>query len=783
MTDKYPNESNINIFVVPKHQYELFTVLRPYLNQIDEIALRIACKTINRNLPIIKTIPTKKLIHVAKLARVYGYYHLYFSSAPENPTEPCLDLGYVAYSKRDFEARCDYVLKYGLQVELHLHREIMRHGDLDFLKWLKDEQHVDFSKENLVRIGFKYNHRHILEWGIRHLNVTIEMLQENAFIMISQHQNELFFWALTIGVVWTNSFLSKAAHYGNFTLLEWSLKNHPPKKLSPKILDNIAFHGNLELLKKLSERCSFKPLSIIYSASASGFINVIEWALELTTDRRDFLNSLEPCFIATVNRKFETLKWLRSKGFAWDYRVLSFSASRKIYDIFQWATENECPKTGKVGKSADVCESLAEHGELKLLQWAVEHGYPVGKKTCSNASINGHLDILQWLRSINCPWDGNVVKIAYMNSHWDIVKWSLENGCPFVEIIDPESRDFDSDNDDDDEFEPIPFQMNHTINQRLHDTDGKLDFELDDTPDFMDKLDDTPGESSYSCISARLACDNKFELLKRLVKEYKIPVFKCTAAAAARSLNLDMLKWLIVDCKCPWDSRVYSNGLIRGYPQSNMEIAEWAFANQCPFENIYRILAIYPREEFVSKEFMDNFDKVLVYCYKWCVSKNFKCDSWSDLCTDASLRSQPKLLEWMVVEQKCEWDDLGVCKTLYDRECEITRMSFLSPNDRKSSLEQIAKIIDLAKKYNKCFGKYESDIKPKQLAKRKLSTLLNPSDSDSEASYSSLSLSDASSENNSLSDDDDSEPNTVVHMNTSFNTNESSSSDDSSSDE
>ena len=51
----------------------------------------------------------------------------------------------------------------------------------------------------------------------------------------------------------------------------------------------------------------------------------------------------------------------------------------------------------------NCCELAAGGGQLEVLRWLREHGYPWGASTCDAAS-RGHLDVLKWLREQGCPW-------------------------------------------------------------------------------------------------------------------------------------------------------------------------------------------------------------------------------------------------------------------------------------------------------------------------------------------------------------------------------------------
>jgi hypothetical protein len=70
-------------------------------------------------------------------------------------------------------------------------------------------------------------------------------------------------------------------------------------------------------------------------------------------------------------------------------------------DLFWWAHKNDRAGTYKM----DFCAGAAYGGNLKVLQWARENGYPWDSTTCANAAAGGHLHVLKWARANSCPWD------------------------------------------------------------------------------------------------------------------------------------------------------------------------------------------------------------------------------------------------------------------------------------------------------------------------------------------------------------------------------------------
>lgn len=69
----------------------------------------------------------------------------------------------------------------------------------------------------------------------------------------------------------------------------------------------------------------------------------------------------------------------------------------------------------------------AETGNLKLLQWLKDNGYPWDHRTCTAAARNGHLEAFIWLRVNGCPYDEQMCIQAAGAEYPNIVEWIIGN--------------------------------------------------------------------------------------------------------------------------------------------------------------------------------------------------------------------------------------------------------------------------------------------------------------------------------------------------------------------
>ncbi|CAB9528631.1 ankyrin repeat protein [Seminavis robusta] len=80
-----------------------------------------------------------------------------------------------------------------------------------------------------------------------------------------------------------------------------------------------------------------------------------------------------------------------------------------------------------------VCTAIAKIGNITVMRWARQKGFPWNEQTCLEAAKNGHLEMLQCLRENGCPWNTGTCAYAASNGHLEILKWARANGCPWDE--------------------------------------------------------------------------------------------------------------------------------------------------------------------------------------------------------------------------------------------------------------------------------------------------------------------------------------------------------------
>ncbi|CAB9526936.1 expressed unknown protein [Seminavis robusta] len=118
------------------------------------------------------------------------------------------------------------------------------------------------------------------------------------------------------------------------------------------------------------------------------------------------------------------MKWARQKGFPWNEKTCAGAAKNGHLKMLQWLRENGCPW------NVWTCSSAARFGHLKILKWARENGCPWDANTCSCAAEKGQLEVLKWARAKDCPWSEWTFHTARIHNEIEAIQWLRDNGCP-----------------------------------------------------------------------------------------------------------------------------------------------------------------------------------------------------------------------------------------------------------------------------------------------------------------------------------------------------------------
>lgn len=196
-----------------------------------------------------------------------------------------------------------------------------------------------------------------------------------------------------VGAVESNS--------NNFPMLNWLKRKYPNDwNVSPDLYRVPLKTGNLKLAKWLHQNgVSTRGQHVTQFAVRSGKLKVLKWALTHGCP-------LGPCVSEEAARteNWDLLKWLRTK--------------------------KHCP----VGNHECLC--IIKSGNLPMLKWARENGYPFLHFTLNFRIQEKHFECVEWAVDHGCPWVQNAMYMAFQSGNFNVVRWLHEKGCPWPEELD-----------------------------------------------------------------------------------------------------------------------------------------------------------------------------------------------------------------------------------------------------------------------------------------------------------------------------------------------------------
>jgi hypothetical protein len=192
-----------------------------------------------------------------------------------------------------------------------------------------------------------------------------------------------------------------------------------------------ARRGRLDVLIYLHDG-GWRPLNpdvdgrnILRAAAPYGHFHVWDWALTNEVAVWDVNAALH----AAIDGNLDVLRFARDRGYPMSGREYGMSAAHGHLNVVMWLHEQDYPW------EADTCSYAAGEGHLHILQWLRANDCPWDAETCASAAENGHLHVLQWARANGCDWDEMTCTRAAAFGHLHILQWARANDCPWDESV------------------------------------------------------------------------------------------------------------------------------------------------------------------------------------------------------------------------------------------------------------------------------------------------------------------------------------------------------------
>jgi hypothetical protein len=263
-----------------------------------------------------------------------------------------------------------------------------KYGYLNILKWLKENDIMPSRKG--VNQAAANGHMHILIWLEEQFHFYPDG-NPGAIMAIKNNHPEIAKWLFEKGICPSGFALSYVIENNDIDSLSWLLKIGIREEYAGVIgvanINTAACQGNLAMLELFSQYNIFP---------------------------RDFET------IAYCGR-LNILQWLVSKGIFPDKQTANGAASGGYINILEWILN--LPKIYKnyipVLPSKRGANNAATHGHLEMLEWLDKIGILPDREGATNAVINKHLNIVKLLAEKNILPNDNVIYSVFQKYHYD----------------------------------------------------------------------------------------------------------------------------------------------------------------------------------------------------------------------------------------------------------------------------------------------------------------------------------------------------------------------------
>lgn len=197
----------------------------------------------------------------------------------------------------------------------------------------------------------------------------------------------------------------RASELGRLDLFELAFEHGCG--INHKAIEVAARRGHLHIVEYIWYNGFLCAQCACTGASKGGKLGVLQWLFpgdrwfpdQLDTSRMLVRNAVIGGFLTIV-------KWVHEKGQVLDSALLGTAATYGHFEIVKYIHYNQtrgaCQGLGKYPISAILHAAL--RGDLKVVKWFREKGYPWSDGICMLLARRGHLEALKYVRGHGCPW-------------------------------------------------------------------------------------------------------------------------------------------------------------------------------------------------------------------------------------------------------------------------------------------------------------------------------------------------------------------------------------------
>jgi hypothetical protein len=224
-----------------------------------------------------------------------------------------------------------------------------------------------------------------------------------------------------------------AARHGHLHVLEALLPRlEDPGRSNFDLCEAAAAGGHLPALQLLATSGWDMTADVVSAAAGGGHAAVLRWLLEVCGVSHSDEAPYASCW-AAERGDIPMLEYLRDKGWPLHETTVQTAAYGGHLRVLQWLGAQDPP----LSWTAAVCSMAASRGHLHVLQWLRSQDPPcLWDGECCDAAAGGGLTrVLEWCRSVEppCPWGTEACQLAAAGGHLDTLRWlrSQEPPCPW----------------------------------------------------------------------------------------------------------------------------------------------------------------------------------------------------------------------------------------------------------------------------------------------------------------------------------------------------------------
>jgi hypothetical protein len=261
--------------------------------------------------------------------------------------------------------------------------------------------------------------------------------------------------AYDLGMKRTEATMSGATTCNDLTVLQYL--HAEGCALSADVCDAAAVSGDLEMLRWAREQgAQWEDDSILAVAAGSGNVELAAWvqqqpgvvvdssAMTAAAKSGDIamcehlhLQQCSSCpdaaCAAAEGWHWDTLRWLQEHGCPWHQSVCNSIAESGELEVLQWVREQQ---GAEAWDTQTILQHAASSGSVELAAWVMQQpGVAVNCSAMSAAAERGHTAMCAYLHEQQCEFGLGTCCSAADNAHWDTLRWLQEHGCPWHQSV------------------------------------------------------------------------------------------------------------------------------------------------------------------------------------------------------------------------------------------------------------------------------------------------------------------------------------------------------------